>query len=224
MGNLSPIAHASGGVATSASPGDLAKQGAGIFTFTADSGATLTNSDVAGGGVTITNDATDNDVSVASGPGTANPATVGSRFGFSAQFQTTTDAGNANWFIGFSDITDTTFFVDDTNALATMDAIGIYKVAASAYFRTCAVNATVQSGETTATDYLVNTVYNIRAEGEVGTVGYTVRFYVDNVLVDTVTNITTTGMTTMTPVIVASNGAAEACVIQVRSFVPYGNQ
>ena len=224
MGNLSPIAHAGGGLSTSFAPGNIAKLGAGAWTLTTDTGGTLTNADVAGGGLVLATDGTDNDCATAHFGGQVNPGTVGSRFGYLATLTGTEGAtDDADWFAGFSDVVSASFFGDD-EALASMDAVGFYKVGGSMFFRTCVLNAAAQSGATLTTAFAADTEYKLRVEGEVGTTGITVRFYVDEVLVATVSDITTTNMTTMYPVLVVSNSSGNANSIEVRDFIPYGNQ
>lgn len=218
--SLSPIAHAAGGSTKEFAPGDLAKSTAG-WVASGDTGATFTGA-VDGTGVVVATDGTDNDcVGVRWGGEAIDVGTVGNKFGLNAVIKGTEgNTDDQDWFVGFSDIYDNTFF-SDADALASMDAIGFYKVKDSLYFRTCVLNAAAQSGETTTTAYASATEYQVSIEGEVLTDGITVRFYVNGTLVDTVTGVSKTGFSNMSPVLALANGSANAESMLVKKYVPY---
>lgn len=202
---------------------DLVKDGAAGATVSGDTGFAVTD-DIAsevGQNLLITTDGTDNDCGTANWNSGAVVMAVGRKFGMYANFlHTEGNTDDANWFIGFSDIQGSTFF-SDTDALATMDAIGFYKVKDSLFFRTCALNATVQSGATLTTAYASATRYSLRIDGEVGALGYTAKFSVNGVLVATVGPITITAMTKMLPTVAVANGGANAEPMNLFSFQTY---
>ncbi|MBK9976211.1 MAG: hypothetical protein IPP14_15705 [Planctomycetes bacterium] len=203
-------------------PGNLANN-MGVWITAGDSTITFDQAED-GPGIDFGTDSTDNDCATMAAAGEVVPvATTASNFGFEAVFMHTEGSTSAaNWFIGFSDVTGSTFF-GDTGALATMDAIGIYKVESSLFFRTCALNAAAQSGETTTTAYASATQYRIRVDARVYADGVTIKFYVNEVLIDTVTGFTATNMTAMQPVVAVANGAGAAETLTLRQFVPYAN-
>lgn len=216
------IAHAVVANTSAFVPGNIAVNADG-WTASGDTGFAVSNLDRQGGGVRLVTDGTDNDCgAIVWGGQSISVGTVGARFGFSAKIKGTEGSTDKqDWFVGLSDIYDNTFF-GDTDTLASMDAIGVYKVSGSMFFRTCVLNAAAQSGETTTIAFASATEYSLRVEGEVNTTGITVRFYINEVLVDTVTDVSTTGFTDMAPVVALSNGSANAETFNTYSFVPYG--
>jgi hypothetical protein len=227
MGNLSPIAHATAGRSTDFAPGNIAVNSA-AWSYSGDNGtkATIvTDLDRAGGGFRMTMDGTNNDCeTVFWGGETIDPTAVGNRFGFEAVILgTEVDTDDADRFIGFSDVTGNTFFGDD-DTLASMDAFGFYKITGSLFFRTCALNATEQSGSTTTTAWASGVAYRVRMECEVGTAGITARYYVDGVLIEEIKGITITDTGLMHPVVALSADGAHAENIDVYQFTPYSIQ
>lgn len=219
--SLSPIQGAIAAGYQPYQPGDIANSTAG-WTLTGDTGgaiAVVTD----GGGFKLSTDGTDNDsASVHYGSEPIDVSTAFNTFGFTAHIKGTEgNTDDQDWFVGFAD-TYADFF-SDADALASMDAIGFYKVKDSLFFRTCVLNAAAQSGETTTTAYASATEYRLDVIGRVaGTSGIEVQFYINGVLVDTVTAVSTTGFSNMSPVVAVANGSANAETMRVISFVPYG--
>lgn len=224
MGNLSPIAHATGGVTSSFAPGDIAKWPLACWRDNGDSGSGLADADVAGGGKTLTMDGTDNDCETAEWGGEAvNPLTVGTRFGFEAVITVTEASTNkSDWFIGFSD-TATSSLWSDADALASGVHIGFAKYTASMFFRRILQQATTNSGDTSATTtaFASATEYRLKLEAEVLTDGIHARYYVDGVLLGSELNVATTSYGLMSPCFSISTNGTNAEVMQVKSFVPY---
>ena len=219
--SLSPIAHAVSSKHTNFAPGDLAKSILG-WTATADAGYAFANLDRAGGGIRVTCDGDDNDgIVVSYGGESVVPNVVGTRFGLTAVIKVTESAATANWFVGFSDESNGADFFADGATLKSMDAIGFHKVESSAFFRTVVVNATANSGETTTTAYADETEYRLRIEGECHTTGITVRFFINDILVDTVTDKAITDQDGMHPVVAIATGGTAEETIDVYQFVPY---
>lgn len=215
------IVHAVSTTSKLLRPGNIAVN-SDNWTASGDTGFALSNLARAGGGIRVVTDGTDNDCGAVSWSAeNVSVGTVGTRFGFSAVIKGTEgNTDDQDWFIGLADVYDNTFF-SDADALASMDAIGFYKVNGSMFFRTCVLNAAAQSGETTTTAYASATEYNLRVEGEVLTLGITVRFYVNDVLIDTVTGVSTTGFTDMACVVALANGGANAETFDVYAYTPY---
>ncbi len=217
---MSVIAGAQGPKVFTYNPGDVAKN-KGFWETDGDATINFIYSNN-GPGLEFGTDGTDNDCVTAICGGEVVPVqTTASEYGFSAVLQLTeANTDDSNWFIGFSDIDDNTFF-GDTGALASMDAVGFYKVENSLFFRTCALNAATQSGETLTTAFASATEYALRVEAKVFAGGATIKFYVDETLVDTVTGFSATAMTAMHPIMAVANGGANAETLILKSFVPY---
>lgn len=121
--------------------------------------------------------------------------TVGSRCTIETKFKyTVASADGGGFFFGLSNVV-TSDVITDSDAMASLDAIGIFRATNSAFFRTTALNATAESGETSTTALASGTEYKLRLEIETLTGGITIRYYVDNVLIDTVTGFSTTNFT-----------------------------
>lgn len=205
---------------------DLVTLGAGAATVSGDTGFAVTD-DVASElapALLITTDNTDNDCGTVNWNNGTLQMAVLRRFGFYANFLHTEGSTNAaNWFIGWSDVPGATFF-SDTGTLASMDAIGIYKVETSMFFRTCGLNASTQSGETTTTAFASATRYAIECHGYVGSLGWQADFFVDRVRIGRIgatTPITITNMSKMLPIVAIGNGAGAAEPMTLFSFKPY---
>lgn len=231
----SPIAESSPGRSTTFVK-ELAAGGAGLddkWIYSGDNGTKATvvaAVDRAGGGFTILMDGTDNDCETLEYQAEViDPTSIGNSWGFEADinaFEQDVDPGDMNWFVGFSDTAGSTFF-GDTGALASMDAFGIYKVESSLFFRTCALNAAVQSGETTTTAVNPGSAdaaddapsYRLRMECHTGTAGITATYYVNGSQIGSqLTGITRTGTGLMAPVVAVANGGANADWIRVNRF------
>lgn len=174
----------------------MVAQGVVGWTSAGDSTLTLASLDRSGGGLSLATDNTDNDCGVAyreSGE-IFDFGDVGCRTVMHAKVNFAQDDTNpGDMFIGFTDTLDSTI-IGDTDALASQDAIGFWLVGAtsSQVWRTTALNAAAESGETTSTAAIDSTTYDLRIEVEGLTNGLTIRYYVDNVLVDTVTGFSYT--------------------------------
>lgn len=149
---------------------------------------TIADIDRSGGGFSITTAGNDNEGGTyVYGGEMFDFGDVGCRCTLSAKVNFNQHASNpADMFIGFSDTADADV-VTDSDALQTQDAIGFWVVGGTDFWRTAAINASTDSGETTTTAHTDATTYDIRIEVEGLTGGLTIRYYVDNVLVDTVT-------------------------------------
>lgn len=166
----------------------LARKSTG-WTAGGDATSVLTDLDRSGGGFSFATDGTDNDCSVLTYGGEMfDVGDVGCRTTIEGRFRwDPTGADTGGFFLGLSDTFDATT-ISDSDALASMDAIGIFRATNSAFFRTTALNAAAESGETTTTALAAATEYLFRIEIEGLTGGLTIRFYVDNVLIDTIAN------------------------------------
>lgn len=149
--------------------------------------------DRSGGGFSFATDATDNDCSTFVYGGEAfDFGDVGCRGVMHAQIAwNPAGADTGDMFIGFSDTLAETFFAD-ADTIVSGDHIGFWVATGSAFWRTLAQNAAADSGETTTTACVDATIYNLRIEWEGLTGGLTIRYYVDEVLVDTVTGFSYT--------------------------------
>lgn len=148
--------------------------------------------DRSGGGISFSTDNTDGDCSTFVYGGEAFKFSAGARGSFRAELEFDPNSiSTGDMFIGFSDTLDATFFTD-TAGIVSGDHIGMYIVRDSAFWRTLSQVTATNLGETTTTAAAVDTVYKIRVEYECLTSGITIRYYVDNVLIDTVTDQTYT--------------------------------
>lgn len=163
------------------------------WTAGGDATSTVADLDRSGGGFSFATDNTDNDCSVLTYGGEMfDFGDVGCRSVLSFKMQwDPAGADTGGCFIGFSDtFSDAT--IGDTDALGSQDAIGIFRPTNSAFFTTVAQNAASNSGELTTTALAAATEYNVRIEVEGLTGGLTIRFYVDENLIDTVTGFSYT--------------------------------
>lgn len=163
------------------------------WTAGGDATSTVTDLDRSGGGFSFATDNTGDDCSVLTYGGEMfDFGDVGCRSVLSFKMQWDPKSANTGGcFIGFSDtFSDAT--IGDDDALGSQDAIGIFRKTNSAFFTTVAQNATSNSGELTTTALAAATEYNVRIEVEGLTGGLTIRFYVDENLIDTVTGFSYT--------------------------------
>lgn len=222
MGAIGP---GSIGRATAFAPGDIAKSLAG-WTDLGDSGSGLTQLDIAGSGIQLTMDGTDNDCETAEYMGeSVDPATVGTHFGFTAIINVTEAATNASdWFIGFSD-TATSSLWSDADALASGVHIGFAKYTASMFFRRIVQQSTTNSGDTSAssTAFVTATDYFLELRARVGTAGIYADFLVNNVRVGSsaISGVATTGYGLMAPCFAISTNGTNAENFKLKSFIPY---
>lgn len=189
-----------------------------------DTGSTILGSARQGGGVTLATDGTDNDENQAVFTGGKCVGAFAAGMTGSLQVRITGTEGNtddADWYIGLADVADTADFFTDSDALAAaIDGIGFYKVKDSMFFRTAALNASVNSATgLTTTAYASGTAYELRIEWECLTSGMTIRYYVDEVLINTVTNFSYTSLNAMYPCIILKNGGANGESLQVAKFI-----
>lgn len=164
------------------------------WTAAGDSTLTLASLDRSGGGLSLATDNTDNDCGVAyreSGE-VFDFGDVGCRCVMKAKVKFTQGASAGDLFIGFTDTLSSSTIADDEGGLASQDAIGFWVNHSTAYWRSVALNATADSGNSTAVAFATATTYDLRMEVEGLTGGLTIRYYVDNVLVSTVTGFTYT--------------------------------
>ena len=165
--------------------GNLAFTSAG-WTSTGDA-ATYTEADRSGGG-TILSHGTDNEgATLRFGGEIFDFGDVGCRtvLRCKAKYTRAADDGG-NVFFGFTD-TATSDVITDSDVLASQDAIGFWVATNSNFWRTTARNAAAESGETLTVAMASATEYAMRIEVEGLTGGLTIRYYIDEVLVDTVT-------------------------------------
>lgn len=207
-------------------------ENASLVSYSGDNGTKATvvaDADGADTGITITMDGTDNDCETVYRSGEKiDPNDTMSEFGFEAIIQVTeADEGDASIFVGLSDITGATL-LSDAGAMASGDHVGFHVLGAnesggSAFWRTVVQNAATNDGETTTTAYAAATEYRLRAEGRVFADGITVKFYVDGVLVSTVTGAAVSGFGEMHPFVagITTNGT-NADVLAVKFFTSWG--
>lgn len=159
----------------------------------------------AGGGITMTLGGADNDQGMlALDYGAIVDVTAaGPKFWMEGVIHVTeANASNrADWFFGVSTglTTDDGIFSDTAATLATQDAIGIYKTAATNNFKTlCVSTSTSNAGATSTTTYADETRYRLRVEIEANTGGITARMYVNGAQIgSTIENFSYTGMNVM---------------------------
>ena len=170
--------------------GNLAFTSAGWLQV-GDGTSAVTLLDRSGGGFSFETDTTDNDSSALVYGGEAFKFSAGARGSLRAEVKwDPSTASTGNMFIGFSD-TAVDFFADG-DTIVSGDHLGFWITVDSAFWRTLSQVTTTNLGETTTTAATAATVYKIRMEYECLTSGITTRFYVDEVLVDTVTDQTYT--------------------------------
>lgn len=182
------------------------------WTAAGDATSVLTSLDRSGGGLSFATDGTDNDCSVwyREHGEIFDFGDVGCRCVMEAKVAFNQDDSNpGNMFIGFTDTLDNTT-IGDSDTLASQDAIGFWVVGGSAFWRTAATNASADSGATSTTACVDATEYKLRIEVEGLTGGLTIRYYVDDVLINTVTNFSYTnfGPELEFGIAVANKGAA----------------
>ncbi len=171
--------------------GNIAFTNAG-WTAAGDGTATIALLDRSGGGFSFSSDNTDNDSSAYVYGGEAFKMSQGARGVMRAELKWDPNSTNTgSFFIGFSD-TAVDFFADEAVTLVSGDHLGFYVLESSAFWRTLSQVTATNLGETTTTACTAATVYKIRMEWECLTAGITTRFYVDDVLVDTITGQTYT--------------------------------
>lgn len=200
---------------------------ASLVSYSGDNGTkgtVVADADGADTGITITLDGTDNDCETVYRSGEKiDPNDTMSEFGFEAIVQVTeADEGDASIFVGLSDTPGATL-LSDTGTMVSGDHVGFHVQESSAFWRTVVQNATVNGGETTTTAYAAATEYRLRAEGRVFADGITVKFYVDGVLVDTVTGAAVANFGEMHPFVagITTNGT-NADVLAVKFFTSWG--
>jgi hypothetical protein len=189
---------------------------------------TLAGVSAVGGGVQYTLGGADNDEGYAAlNFGPCFILTAASPTGRSGSIEavirgTEANTNDADWFLGLSTglLTSDGVFTDTAGTLATQDAFGIYKVADSLFFRTCALStSTAQAGITSTTAYASATDYRIKMFWECRSSGIYAAYYVDGVLIDEVTDFAYTGMNNMYGGFALKATSANAEVLAVKSFV-----
>lgn len=157
---------------TNISPADPIKTIAGWETG-GDSGYTFVGSSRAGGGLVLTTDSTDNDEAWATYGGAMFNMVEGRRWEWNFGIKGTEgNTDDANWFVGWSNEFAANM-ISDSDVLDTdFDAIGIYKLSGSLFFRYCFSNGTTQDlavpGATafaSATDYKIRMAVQGRKSG-----------------------------------------------------------
>lgn len=168
--------------------GNLAFTSAG-WSMAGDATSVVTLLDRSGGGFSFETDATDNDSSALVYGGEAFKFSAGARGSLRAEVKwVPAGADTGNMFIGFSD-TAVDFFAD-ADTIVSGDHLGFWINTGSAFWRTLSQVTATNLGETTTTAATSGTIYKLRMEYECLTDGITSRFYVDDVLVDTITGQT----------------------------------
>lgn len=171
--------------------GNIAFTSAG-WTMVGDATPVVTLLDRSGGGFSFETDGTDDDCSSIVYGGEAFKMSQGARGVLRAEINWAPNSTNTgNLFIGFTD-TPVDFFVAG-GTVVSGDHLGFWiGGVSSAFWRTMSQVTTTDLGETTTTAATKNVVYKLRMEYECLTAGITSRFYVDDVLVDTITGQTYT--------------------------------
>lgn len=209
-------------------PRDYAKN-VGYWKNTNTNG-TLAGFSGVGGGLNVTLGGADNDQSMCSlNMGAAFILTAASATGRSGSIKavirgTEANTNDADWFLGLSTglETDDGIFTDTATTLATQDAIGIYKVADSMFFRTlCISTSTANAGATLTTAYASATDYQLELFWECRSSGIYVAYKIDGVLVDEVTDFAYTGMNNMFGGFCVKATSANAEQFAVKKFIPY---
>lgn len=202
--------------------GEIAKSLAG-WTDLGDSGSGMAQLDLAGGGIVITMDGTDNDCETIEWMGeSVDPTTTGTRFGFNARIWTN-EADETNWdmdwFIGFTDTATSSFWADGDTIVSGVH-VGFAKYTNSLFFRRIVQQATTNSGDTSATTTAVvdETTYDLRCECVVGTRGISAEFWVDDTKIGDTIVIATTGYGLMAPAVSISTNGTNAEVFRLTSF------
>lgn len=210
---------------------DLAQFGSAFWTSrvaSVDTGSTILGATVRGGGVLISTDGTDNDENQAvfTGGKCIGAFAAGQRGVLSVKaYFTEADTNpddDQDWYIGFADVADTADFFTDSDAFAAaIDGIGFYKISGSLFFRTAALNASVNSAVGLSTTAYVGdgTAYDLRIEWECLTAGMTIRYYVNDTLLDTVTGFSYTSLNAMWPCLILKNGSANAQSFTVQRYL-----
>jgi len=186
--------------------GNIAFTSAG-WTMAGDATSVVTLLDRSGGGFSFETDATDNDSSALVYGGEAFKMSQGARGVLRGEVMwTPAGADTGNMFFGFSD-TAVDFFADG-DTIVSGDHLGFWIGTGSAFWRTLSQVTATNLGETTTTAATSATVYKVRMEYECLVAGITSRFYVDDVLVDTITGQTYTsfGPELQLMVVVANKG------------------
>ena len=195
--------------------GNIAFTSAG-WTMVGDGTSVVTLLDRSGGGFSFETDTTDNDSSSLVYGGEAFKFSQGARGVLRAELKWDPSSTNTgSFFIGFSD-TAVDLFANEAVSFASGDHLGFYVFESSAFWRTLSQVTTTNLGETTTTACTAATVYKIRMEYECLVSGITSRFYVDDVLVDTITGQTYTSFGPELQLMVAvSNATASAQVLSL---------
>ena len=176
--------------------GNIARRVAGWVTI-GDSATTFVGLDRSGGGLKL-EDATDNDCNVYGyGEGEGFKFALGCRGSLKWKQKYTSPTDGGNMFVGFTDTAGATFIADG-DTLVSGDHIGMAMLTAADASRAwlpVAQNAGTNSG--TATSAISGTIStgvesSFRIEWEGLTAGLTIRFYIDEVLQQTVTGFTYT--------------------------------
>lgn len=177
-------------------PGNIVRTVAGWVTVGDTTSTTFTGLDRSGGGVRLYS-TTDNECAVYEWGGGEmfDFGDVGFRtkLEWKQKYTSATDAGNM--FIGFTDTAGNTL-IADADTIVSGDHIGIACLSAADASRAwlpVAQNATANSGTALAAASMVTaTEYKMRLEIEGLTGGITVRYYIDEVLQQTVTGLSYT--------------------------------
>ena len=187
--------------------------------LTGDNTPATVQLDVAGGGISVTsNGGSDNDEVAfhSNGQMFLNAATKD--IVMRARIRFTEAATNAgNWFFGICDVLANVIIDDGAGIVASGDAIGIYKVDGSMFFRTAAVINGTDGGSAgaTATAFASDTWYDLRIEVDasstisstVASSSANVTFWVDDTVIDTAT-ISYTSATECYGMVYAKAGSA----------------
>lgn len=177
-------------------PGNIARTVAGWVTTGDTTSTTLLGLDRSGGGISLYS-TTDNECAVYEWGGGEmfDFGDVGFRtkLEWKQKYTSATDAGNM--YVGFTDTSGNTLIADG-DTIVSGDHIGIAclsAAAASRAFLPVAQNAAANSGTALAALSMVTaTEYRMRIEIEGLTAGITVRYYIDDVLQQTVTGLSYT--------------------------------
>jgi hypothetical protein len=199
----------------------ISDAGLGRYLAFGDAGATIVPDALIGGGLALTNDATDKDqVSISTKATPYQIISTAGDFWFEARVKvnsvTTQVAGIA---VGLMDSTAQATavpMVDDTAALADINFIGFNKLAVSTTSINAVYKANTKTESATASISLAANTY-VKL-GLKYTAGGTLKYYIDGVLIKTVTStviasIEFPGDVTLRPVASVTNGTSGASIL-----------
>jgi hypothetical protein len=194
--------------------GNIAKTVAGWITTGDTTSTTLLGLDRSGGGISLYS-TTDNECAVYEWGGGEmfDFGDVGFRTKLEWKQKYTSAASAGNMFVGFTDLSDNTLIANG-DTIGSGDHIGIACLSADAPLRAflpVVQNAAANSGTALAALSMVTaTEYVMRIELEGLQAGITARFYIDNVLVQTVSGVSYTSFGPEMALVICVSPAATA--------------